>query len=101
MFAARAQDALAGRGVPDAGDVSHAIAGGQTPSLLHAAPPDGRQLLDSAAHAAAVTGVQATFAVAGAVGVLAGLLVIFLMRPARSHAIERAAQPPVPQPTRP
>ena len=100
VFAARAQSSLSGRGIPDAAHVAHAIAGGQTPGLLHAAPSDGRQLLDSAAHAGAVTGVQATFAVAGAVGILASLLVVILMRPARAHAIHEDERPPVPQPTR-
>ncbi|MEU7798824.1 MFS transporter [Micromonospora arborensis] len=98
VFAARAQGSLSGRDIPDAADVAHAIAGGQTPGLLHAAPSSGRQFLDSAAHAAAVTGVQATFAVAGAVGIIASLLVVILMRPARAHAIQEDEGPPVPQP---
>jgi EmrB/QacA subfamily drug resistance transporter len=100
VFAARAQSRLSGHGVPDAAHVARAIAGGRTPGLLHAAPSRGRELLDSAAHAAAVTGVQATYAVAGAVGILAGLLVIILMRPARTHAARQDERPPVPQPTR-
>jgi EmrB/QacA subfamily drug resistance transporter len=98
VFAARAESSLSGRGVPDAAGVAHAIAGGQTPGLLLAAPPSGRQLLDSAAQAAAVTGVRGTFAVAGAVGVLAGLLVMILMRPARAGADRQDELPPVPQP---
>jgi predicted MFS family arabinose efflux permease len=100
VFTARAQSSLSGRGIPDAAHVAHAIAGGQTPGLLHAAPSSGRQLLDSAAHGAAVTGLQATFAVAGAAGILAGLLVIVLMRPARTYAARQDERPPVPQPTR-
>ena len=63
--------------------------------LLRSAPATGRQLLDSAAHAAGVTGVQATFAVAGAGGILAGLLVTVLMRPARPSAVDQAERPPV------
>jgi hypothetical protein len=100
VFTARTQSSLARHGVPDTARVAHAIAGGQTPGLLHAAPSSGRQFLDSAAHAAAVTGVQATFAVAGAVGSLASLLVIVLMRPARAHAVHQHERPPVPQPAR-
>jgi EmrB/QacA subfamily drug resistance transporter len=99
VFTTRAQSSLSGRGLQDAAHVAHAIAGAQTPALLHAAPSNGRQLLDSAAHAAAVTGVQATFAVAGAIGVLASLLVIILMRPARARAAHQDERVPVPQPT--
>lgn len=99
VFTTRAQSSLSGRGVPDAAHVAHAIAGAQTPALLHAAPSNGRQLLESAAHAAAVTGVQATFAVAGAISILASLLVIIHMRPARAHAAHQDERPPVPQPT--
>ena len=82
VFAARARSSLAGRGVADPVQVAHAVAGGRLPGLLDDAPAAGREFLDSAAHAAAVSGVQATFAVAGVVGVLAGLLVLALMRPA-------------------
>lgn len=98
VFAARARSVLSGRGVPDPGQVAHGVAGGQTPELLRAAPPEGRHLLDSAAHAAAVTGVQATFAVAGVVGVLAGLLVAGLMRPSRAQATREEKQPSGPPP---
>lgn len=92
--------AVAGHGIPDAAHVARAIAGGRTPGLLDAAPSRGRQFLDSAAHAAAVTGVQATYVVAGAVGILASLVVIILMRPNRTHAARQDERPPVPQPTR-
>ncbi|WP_406080848.1 MFS transporter [Micromonospora sp. NBC_00858] len=95
VFTARAQSILAGRDIPDPGRVAHAIAGGQTPGLLRAAPAAGRQLLESAAHAAGVAGVQATFAVAGAVGVIAGLLVTVLMRPGRPGPAASADRPPV------
>ncbi|MGQ5261408.1 MFS transporter [Micromonospora sp. ZYX-F-536] len=95
VFTARAESILAGRGIPDPTHVAHAIAGGQTTGLLRAAPAAGRQVLDSAAHAAGVAGVQATFAVAGAVGVIAGLLVAVLMRPAGPRTATTAERPPV------
>ncbi|WP_329109721.1 MFS transporter [Micromonospora sp. NBC_01699] len=98
VFVARAQDSLSGRGIPDADRVAHAVAGGQTNNLLQAAPPDGRVLLDGATHAAAVTGVQATFAVAGAAGVLASLLVFVFMRPTGARITQREGRPSVPQP---
>ncbi|AEH09790.1 MFS transporter [Candidatus Frankia meridionalis] len=81
VFAARAQRSLSGRGVEDAARTARAVAGGQTASLLRAAPPSTRHALDSAVHASAVTGVQGAFAVAAAAGLLAGALVLVLMRP--------------------
>ncbi|KJE19340.1 arabinose efflux permease family protein [Frankia torreyi] len=95
VFTARAQGSLSARGVPDAAQLAHAIAGGETPALLLTAPSAGRRFLDSAAHGAAVTGIQATFVVAGAIGILAGLLVIVLMRPADAHAAGPDDNPPI------
>ncbi|MDT3444573.1 MULTISPECIES: MFS transporter [unclassified Pseudofrankia] len=93
VFVARAQDSLAGKPIPAGGGrVAHAIAGGQTPGLLNATPADARPAFDTAAHAAAVSGVQATFVVAGAVGVLAAILVLILMRPARAAASTEPAE---------
>ncbi len=83
VFAARAQRSLSGRGVEDAARTARAVAGGQTASLLHTAPPSTRHALDTAVHASAVTGVQGAFAVAAAAGLLAGVLVLVLMRPTR------------------
>ncbi|MFR9727326.1 MFS transporter [Streptomyces sp. MS19] len=88
VFAARARAAFEGRGVPDADAAAHAVAGGQAPGLPTAVP-------SGAVHAAAVSGVQATYVVSGAAGVLAGLLVLALMRPHRSPATGPA---PVPEP---
>ncbi len=73
-FTARARDALAARGVPHPDQAAHAIAGGRAASLGHDV------------HAAAVSGVQATYAVAGVVGVVAALLVFALMRPRQALA---------------
>ncbi len=84
VFAARAQSSLSGRGVEGAARAARAVAGGQAPSLLSAAPPGAQRALDSAVHASAVTGVQGTFAVAGTAGLIAGVLVLALMRPART-----------------
>jgi hypothetical protein len=72
--------------VPDATGVSRALAGGQAPVLLQNAPAAVRGALDSALHAGAVAGVQLTFLVSGVVGVLAGLAVLVLVRPARPTA---------------
>ena len=93
VFTVRAQSVLSGLGSPEPAPLAHAVAGGQTPALLHRAPSSGRELLDAAAHAAAVNGVQATFTVAGAVGIVAGLLVVLLMRPGRGAVVGANALP--------
>jgi EmrB/QacA subfamily drug resistance transporter len=81
VFSARAAHILDGRGVPDPSGVSRALSGGQAPVLLRAVPAGARSGLDSSLHAAAVDGVQWTFAVSGVAGVLAGFAVLALVRP--------------------
>ncbi|MEU1123819.1 MFS transporter [Streptomyces sp. NPDC005899] len=93
VFAGRARSDLSGHGIPDAADVARAIAGGRAPGLLDAAPPGVRHLLDDATHTAAVSGVQATYIVAGAVGILAALLVLVLVRPVGTHVSPQDARP--------
>ena len=80
VFAARAAQVLADRGVPGSDRAAKALAGGQAQRLLGAAPASARAALDSALHAAAVSGVQWTFLGAGAVGVVAGAATLVLMR---------------------
>jgi len=93
VFVARAQDTLDGKPVPTgSGPAAHAIAGGQASAVLNAAPAGARESLDNAVHTAAVSGVQATFAVAGAVGVLATIIVLILMRPAKGRTAPGAAE---------
>jgi EmrB/QacA subfamily drug resistance transporter len=81
VFTARAQGVLSDHGVPSAAAAARAVAGGQSSILLSQAPPNLRAATDSAVHASAVSGLQSTLAVAGAVGILAGLLVLVLVRP--------------------
>ncbi len=82
VFTARAQGVLSSHGVPSAAAAARAVAGGQSGVLLQRVPSGLRAALNSAVHASAVSGVQSTLAVAGGVGVIAGLLVLFLVRPA-------------------
>ncbi|MBV9592477.1 MAG: MFS transporter [Actinobacteria bacterium] len=96
VFAARAQNLLTAHHVPNAARVSTAIAGGQSPYVLHGAPVPDRAALDHVIHQAAVSGVQASLLVAGIVGVLAGVLVFVMVRsprPADAQPGRRAAQP--------
>jgi EmrB/QacA subfamily drug resistance transporter len=80
VFAARAHQVLSGRGIPGAAAAAHAVAGGQSPILLRAAPTQARAGLSQALHAAAVSGLQATLGLSGVVGVIAGCAVLVLIR---------------------
>jgi predicted MFS family arabinose efflux permease len=82
VFAARATTTLHTRGVPNPDASAHALAGGQSPGLLHAVPASTRAALDDALHAASLSGLHGAFLTAGISGVLAGLLVLIMVRPA-------------------
>ena len=82
VFAARATSTFRGRGLQHADATAHALAGGQAPGLLHAAPASVRASLDDALHAASLSGLHGAFLVAGVSGVLAGLIVLIMVRPA-------------------
>jgi EmrB/QacA subfamily drug resistance transporter len=84
VFATRAQHVLTNRHVPNPAGVAQAVAGGQAQAVVHGAPAQLQAALDSAVHAAAVSGVQWTFLVSGVVGVLAGFAVLALVRPAKA-----------------
>lgn len=84
VFAGRATDVLAARGVPDASRVGRELGGGQAHEVLRTVPLGAHAALDRSLHAAAVSGVQETFLVCGIAGLVAGALVLTLVRPARS-----------------
>jgi predicted MFS family arabinose efflux permease len=92
VFTARAQAVLADHGVPSAASTARAVAGGQSSLLLQQVPLRARAAADSAVHAAAVSGVQSTLAVAGGVGIVAGLLVLVLVRPSRDATPEHEGE---------
>jgi EmrB/QacA subfamily drug resistance transporter len=81
VFASRAAGSLDGGGVPGASGVANALAGGQARTVLAAAP----QYTD-AVRSAFATGLDATFVVAGVGGIVAGVAVLLLTRPARREA---------------
>jgi EmrB/QacA subfamily drug resistance transporter len=91
VFSVRAAHVLDGRGVPNPSGVSRALAGGQASALLHRVPAAARAALDSSLQAAAVDGVRWTFAVSGVTGVLAGLAVLALVRPAQTEQLVEVA----------
>jgi hypothetical protein len=91
VFATRAQTVLTDHHVPNPAGLAQALAGGQAPAVLHAAPAGVRSALDDAFHAAAVSGVQWTFLVSGVAGLLAAAAAFALIRPARPAAAEAPA----------
>jgi len=90
VFAARAHSVIADRGLSQAGAVAHALAGGQAPVLLHRASAGARSGLDGTLRAASVSGLQAVLAISGVVGLLGGVVVLFLIRPAPAPSTETA-----------
>lgn len=81
VFASRIGSVMESRGVPDAAEAGHAVAGGRGGAIVQAAPENVRAALDTAVHAAAVEGLRTTALIAGVVGVLGGLLSAVLIRP--------------------
>jgi EmrB/QacA subfamily drug resistance transporter len=86
VFATRAESSLSGHGTPDPSRVANALAGGQAPVVLAKAPASTRAGLDHAMHVASISGLQGTFVVAGVAGLVAGLIVLVLVRPNRPAA---------------
>lgn len=91
VFTARAQHVLAGAGVPNSDAAARALAGGQAPRMIAATPEQAQAQLSEVLHSAATSGVQATLLVAAAVGAIASVLTLVLVRtPAQSAAGETA-----------
>jgi EmrB/QacA subfamily drug resistance transporter len=96
VFAARAQSSFSAHHAPKSPQLAHALAGGQAPVVLAKTPAAGRGALDHLMHVASIAGLQGTFIVAGVGGVLAGLAVLYLVRPAKgATASTPAATEPV------
>ncbi len=95
VFASKAGSVLSDRGVPQSGRVAKALAGGQAKFLLDAVPARFHDALDSALHAAAVSGLQLAFLVSGIAGLVFGAVCWRLLRaPARDTATETSEAAP-------
>lgn len=81
MFASRAQSVISAAGTPHASSVAHGLAGGQAQALLAGAGAN-RNSLDLTLRAATASGLDLAYLVAGIVGIVGGLLVLLLVRPA-------------------
>ncbi|MDX6222036.1 MAG: hypothetical protein QOD91_1090 [Frankiales bacterium] len=86
VFTARAASSLAGNGVHGAAGLASTLAGGQAHVLISKAPAASQAPLLSDFRGAFASGLDAAFLVAGAVGILAGLAVLLLVRPAGGSA---------------
>jgi EmrB/QacA subfamily drug resistance transporter len=86
IFTARVAHALASKHIPGANGLASAIAGGQSHKVIAAAPSGSRTALVATIHQAFAAGLDTAFFVAGAAGLLAGVLVLVLVRPAKGAA---------------
>jgi hypothetical protein len=91
VFASRAAAEIMGRGLPRAAGLARALAGGQARAVLKSSGTAAGPV-SAAMHAASLAGLQGAFAVAGLVGIAAGLIVLVLLR--------RPQASPEPQPQR-
>jgi hypothetical protein len=78
-FTVRAQGVLSDHHVPAAAAAARLVAGGRSGVLISHVDPSGRTAATKAVDAAAVAGVQNVLLVSGVVGVVAGVVVLFLV----------------------
>jgi predicted MFS family arabinose efflux permease len=81
LFATKASGTVSQAGEPHAAGVAHNLAGGQAREVLAQAGAH-RAALDSTLHAAAADGLDLIFLVSGIAGIVGGLVVLILVRPA-------------------
>jgi predicted MFS family arabinose efflux permease len=91
VFTARAASSLSGSGIPRSNGVASLLAGGQAKLVIGNTPAAGRAHLVKAVHDAFASGLDAAFLLAGGVGILAGLAVLVLVRPAKPGTEPEAA----------
>jgi EmrB/QacA subfamily drug resistance transporter len=82
VFASRAESHLGDSGAPDPAQTAHGLAAGQAGRILAALPDGLRSTVDRALHGAAAAGLDAGFLVAAGIGLLGGVAVLILVRPA-------------------
>jgi EmrB/QacA subfamily drug resistance transporter len=92
LFASRAAVVIQDAGTPGSTAIAHQLAGGQAPGLL-ARAGTGRAHLAITLHSAAASGMELVFLVAGLAGLIGGLLVLVLVRPARTAEITSEVVP--------
>ena len=88
VFTARIGAYLTDHGAPAVDRTAHALSGGQAQRVLQAVPPGRRDQVNGVIHSATASGVEAVMLVAGVLGVLAGIAIILLIRPAKTTATQ-------------
>ncbi len=81
VFVAGARRSLNAHGAPEPARLAQALSGGQGRQVLATVPAAQQPRLDDWLHAASVHGLTLAFGLAAAVGVLAGVVVLALVRP--------------------
>ena len=85
LFSTKASSTVSKAGVAHPADVAHRLAGGQVRQLLAQAGTN-RGALNSVLHTAAAAGLDLIFLVAGLAGIVGGIVVLILVRPAATVA---------------
>ena len=83
VFTSRATSSLTSSGAPSPSQTAGALSGGQAQRVLAEVPASTRGRVDDALHAAAASGLDRVFLLAGIVGLASGLLAFVLIRPAK------------------
>jgi MFS family permease len=91
IFASRARGYLGDHGAPDPAGTAHGLAAGQAGRILGAVPAGVRESVEAGLRGASAAGLDTGFLVAAGVGLVAGLAVLILVRPAG-----RPVAPPAP-----
>jgi EmrB/QacA subfamily drug resistance transporter len=92
VFAARAENYLGDQGAPNPEQTAHGLAAGQASRILAVLPDGLRSTVETALRGASAAGLDAGFLVAAGVGLVGGIAVLLLVRPA-------ASPPPAAEPT--
>ncbi|MET3808190.1 EmrB/QacA subfamily drug resistance transporter [Nakamurella sp. UYEF19] len=80
IFASRAATSFQAAGLPGSGDLSHALAGGQAGRIVAQAGSENAAATIALVHRASIAGLQGAFWTAGIAGLVAGVLVLILVR---------------------
>jgi EmrB/QacA subfamily drug resistance transporter len=91
IFAARAKSYLVAHGAPSPRETAHGLAGGQAGRILASVPSGLRSTVDAALHGASAAGLNTGFLVAAGAGLVGGVAVLVLVRPAAKPPAEWAA----------
>ncbi|UGQ12183.1 MFS transporter [Yinghuangia sp. ASG 101] len=86
------------QGIADPQAAAEAVGSGAAPAIVAAAPPGSRDTIHAAIGDAFAAGLDRVFVVCGTVGVIAGLLVLVVVRPTRPRTVPAPAPAPAQQP---